>query len=177
MLTRFLKAPLFLVFGLSLLGLSVEAKELPVVLKLVSIQAERTSEKSGDDLYFSITSYSNKKRAGLNRVPMEPLHWLSNNLEAAKDKLLWQDSLQEGEEIEVLISFMRQENPPWDPDNLLGCVEVQLKNHKGRLVKRWGPTKLKDAPPIEMKPKHHLHEQAFKMEGAGAIYEVNFSVH
>jgi len=176
MLERLKLIPLYLGVVVSLLGTAAYAKDLPVTLKLAHIEAERTSLKSGDDLYFSVTTFSSKKRAVQHRFPMEPLHWLSNHLEQANNRLLWQDSLQEGEEIEVLISLMRQDNPPWDPDDVLGSVEVQLKNHKGVLVKRWGPAKLKDTPPIEMLPTSHKHEQAFKMEGEGAVYEVTFSI-
>jgi len=115
----------------------VWAEAIPVRIHLNSIEAIKTSEKGGDELYFDITQYSNKGQAKTNRLPEAPLHWLSKQLPEVKDVALWEGMVQDNEEMKVIISLVEQDNPPWDVDDLIGSALLILQNKKGVLLYRW----------------------------------------
>lgn len=149
---------------------SVFAKEVSILLKLVDIKAEKTSEAAGDELYFDITQYPNLGRPRSDRIPLYPLHWVSNQLSQAKNVILWEGSLAEGESIKLILSLVEQDNPPWDMDDLLGSAELVLANYQGKLKKEWSIPSFVTAKTVEMKKKASPQRYIFK--GDNSRYDV-----
>ena len=84
------------------LGEFAEAKTLQVTLQLAEIRVEKTSEEGGDELYFNVTQYSSLGSTQNTRVPAYPSHWPSQKLHKVKNALLWEGSIKEGEEVQLI---------------------------------------------------------------------------
>ncbi|MDB6096187.1 MAG: hypothetical protein JWM09_465 [Francisellaceae bacterium] len=145
-------------------------------LKLLNIKADEIPDKSTDNIYFSLTHYSNKGKAETLREPIYPTHWSSSNLTLLKNKLLWESSIQEGEEIKLIISLLKQNSAPWETDTLLGSAKVVLSKHKQDEIikKQWGKTSFFEQPDVIMKKKGRGQIYQFKSEGR--IYTLNFLI-
>lgn len=165
----------FIIFVVGLVSNPVMAKEIKVVLKLSSVQAEKTEEKKGDDVYFSITEYSSLGHSKEDRVPVSPAHWLSKQLSGVKNIPLWEASLKENEEVKLIISLNEQDFPPWDVDDLLGSAQLSLKNHAGKLEKEWSIPVFEETKEVEIQHPFS-NPQAYLFKGAGAQYRVAFFV-
>ena len=163
-------------FGLSglllgtLLSGAALAQDLQVSVKLSQIERVRAQEKSGDELYFSVTEYPSKGRPHNDVVPEYPLHWLSDHLKELKDVVLWEKLVKEGEGSSVILSLIEQDAPPWDMDELIGTVKLNLKNEKGKLKKEWTIPNRADTEPVK------AHENEFLLMGSGAEYHVVLKV-
>lgn len=125
------------------------AKDLEVSINLLTIEALKTSERLGDEVYFSVTEYSSKSTPKLFRVPMFPLHWLSRELPQVKNVNLWTGELKEEESVLLILSLIEQDLEPWNVDDHLGSVQVKLANKKGKIVAQWGQPKFSDQPKVE----------------------------
>lgn len=156
------------------------AAPLSLVVKLSDIKVEKTSEKKGDEIYFSITEYSSLNRSKETRVPVQPTHWLSQNVDKLKNVVLWQGTIQESEEIKLIISMMEQDSPPWNPDDLIGNAELTIKNEKGTLHKEWKAPIFAETSEVEMKKEPVTtvgkEPQRFVFKGEKAHYDVAFDV-
>lgn len=113
------------------------ADEMKLVLKLDSIEKKDVQEERGDELYFNITEYSSVDAARHYQVPDFPTHWLSPYLENVKDVSLWKKSLIDGESVELIVSLVERDVPPWNVDDLLGSVKLKLKWENNKLQKQW----------------------------------------
>lgn len=150
------------------------AVAIPVRINLNSIEATKTSEKSGDELYFDITQYSNQGHTKTLRVPAAPLHWLSKQLPDVKNALLWEGMVEENEEMKVIVSLVEQDNPPWDVDDLIGSALLILDNRQGVLRYRW------ELPVFEERVEQQMlksdNPQSFIMKGDNSNYNVSLQV-
>ncbi len=163
-----------LLFMGCLVSLGISAKEFPVVVKLHTIKAERTLNAKGDDLYFEVTQFPTEGEPGDSRIPLYPLHWLSNQLDEVKDLVLWTGVIKEGESTKLTLSLVDQEIPPWEPDDLIGGAQLILKNAKGELNKAWSVPPFAKAKEVEL--INGTYPQRFVFKGDGSLYDVSFSV-
>ncbi len=134
----FVTALLVSIFGI------VEAKTLQVSVKLTSIVVKKTSEKDGDELYFGINEYSNKKISSYTRMPAFPSYWKSQNLSQLKDQLLWHEKIQDGEAVQLVISLLEHDLPPWNLDDHIGTVKLLFRNDQGKIYYKWSIPNLRD---------------------------------
>lgn len=148
-------------------------KILHVTVKLLKIQAMKNVEKSGDEVYFSISEYMVKKEPILTRVPIFPLYWKSKDLSMIQDVVLWSGDIKIDHSASVVLTVMEQDLPPFNPDDLIGSVQVKLKNNKGKIASEWSIPKYRDQPKIEQ-PDSKVPK--FFMYGDGSKYAVVFSV-
>lgn len=153
---------------------AIPAKALRVVVKLTSIKAEKTTEQGGDELYFNVTQYSSFGRSRTERIPQASGYWSFKYLDKVKDISLWEGLLHDKEEIKLILSVVEQDFPPWDLDELIGGAQLLLKNKEGKLAYEWVVPVFEEQADIEMKTPGLLQEFVFK--GAGAVYEVAFTV-
>lgn len=155
----------------------IPAKDFDVVVKLTSIKAEKTTEQGGDELYFNVTRYSSLGSFKNDRIPAEPACWSSKALDKLKDIVLWEGVVHDKEEIKLILSVVEQEFPPWDPDELIGGAQLILRNKKDKLEHEWVVPVFEDRSEIEMKAVDPMQNaQVFLFKGAGAVYEVAFSI-
>lgn len=127
------------VLSIALMGtLGAYAKESTnLVVKLDSIVKIHSQEERGDELYFSITEYSNKQGNDHYQVPNFPTHWLSSHLSQVDDVNIWQKALIDGEAVQLIISLVERDVPPWNVDDLIGSVKLKLKYEQDKLEKEW----------------------------------------
>ncbi len=151
-------------------------KKISAIVKLSTIKAIELNEQGVDEIYFNVTSYSSLGASKNRRIPAGDLCWESKNLEKVKDVVLWEGDLQKAEELKLVLSVVEQDFPPWDPDELIGGAQLLLKNNKGNFSHEWVAPVFEEEVDIEMKGKRPDGSQIFLLKGAGAIYEVTFSV-
>jgi hypothetical protein len=173
------RVTVLLLSGLLFLGGSVaetlQAEEA-LQLKLIHLQGEALSEENGDEVYISVTKYSNLSHPEEFRIPSSPNNWFFKRLNEANNVTLWQGNLVQGEEIKLMISIAEQDFPPWDVDDLIGTLQVTLKEVKGRLVEEWriptmdGQPKIEDRGPVSGKGRR------FILHGDNSRYEAELIV-
>ncbi len=123
---------------LSSYGVSAaDQDKLNLVVKLESIEKIHSQEERGDELYFSVTEYSSTKSSDHYQVPDFPTHWLSAYLDQVKNVNLWEKELQPDEAIQLIISLVERDVPPWNVDDLIGTVKLKLKWKNNLLSKEW----------------------------------------
>ena len=146
------------------------AKDVHVAIKLTKIAAEKTSERAGDKLYFSISEYPNNSEPKLTRVPMFPLHWLSKDLPKHKNTKLWEGKVTDSESVLLIFSLIEQDILPFDPDHHVGSAQVKLINKGGKLSVKWGQPHFNDQPKVDQT------NTKFVMFGNGSKYDVEFKL-
>lgn len=141
---------------------TVFAKDLSI--KLDILERIHAQEKSGDELYFTITEFPEKKPPRNYRIPSYPTHWMSEYLKNVKNITLWHQSFETCEKTDVLISLVEADLPPWDVDDLLGSVELKITCDQGKMKTEWFiPNKANTAAILN-------HEGAFSFTGEHSEY-------
>lgn len=163
-----------LFFGGGLMA-AAQAEEA-LQLKLIHLQAEALSEENGDEVYISVTKYSNLNRPEEFRIPSSPDNWFFKRLTEANNVTLWQGSLAKGEEIKLMISIVEQDFPPWGVDDLIGTLQVMLKEVKGRLVEEWSIPKMDGQPKIEDRGPVSGKGRRYVLHGDNSRYEAELIV-
>lgn len=149
-----------------LLSKPIFAQDLQLSVILSELDAIRTTEKGGDELYFSVTEYSSKEHPRNYLIPEFPMHWLSAHLKDIKNVTLWDKIIKEGEGVSVIFSLIEQEIPPWYLDELIGTVKLKVRNEKGVLKREWIIPNQKDTQPVKQ------HENEFILDGHSAQYHL-----
>lgn len=165
------------VFLLVFVPMSVFAADpgMDIVIKLGEIKSIKSSEKSGDELYFSVTSYVKKSKPTFTRVPMFPVHWMTKHLEKVKDVILWSGTLAVGESRQVVLSLVEQDVQPWDVDDHLGSVKVTFANKGGEIKKQWSVPNYKDQTDVS-KDSDTEEKVSFTFKGEGGEYKASFKM-
>lgn len=163
-----------LFFSLMLTG-SVFAKRHSITPSVIleSIKAEKTLEKRGDELYLAVTEYPSTGMPSHYQIPKFPLYWPSEHLSKVKSLKVWSRELKEGEAATLLLSLIDKDAPPWNTDDLVGEVELHIKNDKGRLITNWG---LPNRDDKTTQPAFTTPDSTFDLRHHGGHYIVNFSV-
>lgn len=161
-----------IIFTLSLMYLSpLQAKDtISLMVKLDDIVKVKSQEESGDELYFNITEYSSIDAARHYQVPPFPTHWLSAYLDKVKDVTLWERQLRAGEGIELIISLVERDVPPWNVDDLLGSVKLKLKWENNQLQKEWSIPNQANTQKLEG------NVNQFLLTGDGGEYRIQLKV-
>jgi hypothetical protein len=146
---------------------------LPVGINLVKLKAVQPSEKAGDELYMNITVYPSQGHSQNFQVPDHPMHWLTKHVNKIDNLTVWHGELKSGESTNIVLSLIEKDAPPFNPDDLIGTVNVFIKNDNGKLVTTWKLPNRTDAKPVEVTEAGK--EQLFKLTGEDSIYEATFS--
>ena len=120
--------------GLAVVSSSLFAKTLYPQVNLLNMKVLQTQEAGGDELYWSITVYPTKGENEFYQVPDKPLHWLSAKLDKVTNLKLWGSELAEGEGATVILALIEQDFPPWNNDDLIGEIQLKIRNEKGEEV-------------------------------------------
>lgn len=139
-------------------------------IQLARLDVVKTSEKSGDELYFSVTVYPNKGRPSHYEVPRHPLHWPSKHLDKLKQAEMWKGTLHNGESASIILSLIERDAPPWNTDDLIGSIRVDVKNSKGHLEATWGMPNRAESAIIVNTPKGPVRR--FELTGQHSQYFV-----
>lgn len=143
------------------------AQGAELTVKLQKLEKLQPTEKAVDELYFSITEFPAQGKASHYQIPSFPAHWLSSHLANVKDVMLWQKTLQKCEPTEVLISLVEEDLPPWNPNDLLGSVQLKISCDNGKLVQSWS------IPNPEITSQVN-HDTVYSFEGEKMKYQATF---
>lgn len=145
--------------------------KIPCRVSLEKIELIQSSEKSGDELYVMVTAYPKNQQPSQSRTPIFPTHWLSKHLAALKDVSIWEAELAEGDSIQLVLTLLEHDVPPWNIDDLIGSAKVILMNQKGKITSKWSIPEYQDLPKI-------IQEQAsvFRFKGEQSEYVVRFNL-
>ncbi len=113
----------------------VKGEEITITLE--ELDAIKSQEKRGDELYFSITEYPSTSPAKHYQVPSFPSHWVSAYFKSLKNIVLWQKDMSTCEPMEVIFSLVEEDLPPWIPDDLLGSAKLKIHCENGKAIKEW----------------------------------------
>lgn len=142
----------------------------PVILTLEDIEVIKTAEQSSsDEIYINITEYSSVDKPTMHRIPEYPSHWLSKYTDKIKNVSLWQKSIQDKESVELVISVIESDAPPWDVDDLIGTVKLKVYLEKGKLEQEW-------TLPNNVIAKQEKEKGHFLLTGDGAEYKISLKV-
>lgn len=115
-----------------------ETKQQNYKIILESImQKTPTRDVFTDKVYASIIKYPQNQRPVMVRVPEFPTYWLANQLGEVKDITLYEDSIGLEESYYLIISFVEQDLEPWNADDLIGTIRLNLKNIAEKLENSW----------------------------------------
>ncbi len=104
---------------------------------LLSITAHRIGEKTGDELYMTITTYPSEGKPSHYRIPKFPSHWMADKLGQINDIKLWKESIKPDQAVTIVFSLIEQDVPPWNTDDLIGTIQLHLKNVNGQIESKW----------------------------------------
>ena len=144
-----------------------------VELRLSDIVSNIASEKSGDELYITVTDYSNFAKPGYSRIPSFPTYWLAKHLNSVSDIKLWEHNFNNGEASQIIISLIEHDMPPWNVDDLIGSVKVNIANRDGKLDIKWDPSIYNNEAAVEQPIKVSPN---FVMKGQNSNYNVTFKI-
>jgi len=113
---------------------------------LVGMKARKTQETKGDELYFHLHIYPSYKEHYSLRIPEVPKIWRSQKLKEVTNVPIFEESIPEGGTVNVVISLMEKDDPPFDSDDLLGVITAHFKNDQGKLKSLWSIPNRTDAP-------------------------------
>lgn len=157
-------------FGLSTFSTIALAQNQELQINLKSFNVVRPQEERGDELYISITEFPKNGLPKNYKVPPFPSHWLSQYLNNFKEMTLWRKSFNECEPLDLLITLVEEDSQPWDPDDSLGSVKLEISCINGKLDEKW------NIPNAEKVAKINEKKNAFHFKGNNAEYDIQFSL-
>lgn len=159
-----------IVIGL-VLAFSGFADDLVVQINVMQMLVDKSDKKNGDRLYFDIAEYRQGELQQFYRIPKKPVHFLSQAIEKVKDVTLWRGTVKEGQAVDLAISLIEEDFPPWNLDDLIGVIKVKLQNNAGKLTTDWR------MPNKGQLISSRLAEQVrFRLTGSGADYKVDLQL-
>lgn len=149
---------------------SLSGQRTPIVLTLESIDIiKNASQFFGDQIYVNVTEYSSVDKPAMYRVPEYPSHWLSKYIDKVQNVVLWQKPILDGESVELIISVVESDAPPWDVDDLVGSVKLKVYIEKGKLEQEW-------SVPNKSIVKQEGLKGSFVLTGDGAEYKISLKL-
>ncbi len=155
------------------IAIPVFASDLTVALTAAKIRLVKQQEVISDELYFDIAEYTKNGLQQFYRVPEKPLHLSARHLNKIKDFKLWHNTLKEGESMQVVISFIEEDNSPWDLDDLIGIIKLRLQNKEGQLITDWNVVNTSNNGWSLNKDDK---QRRFVLTGSGANYQLDLKL-
>lgn len=186
-----IKALLF--FTLAFFATSGYAKSLDVSLYLNKIQARIQNEKKNDEIYFSIIEYTSAHNASKyytmpysshkHRHFSSPhtsntghpiFHWNSSDFHKLNNIRIWSQKLAPGQGVELYLSVVEHDTPPWDLDDSIGAIKIKLLNRQGKLLSRWSYLGGAQAGNQHVTSNDAIKMHHYVFSGSGAKYHISF---
>lgn len=141
------------------IALSAPAAAAKPELFLNSILDIQPNERSNDEIYLTVTArYSDGEFESYTvpkgqhdpvnlghygaRFPAGPpssprLYWIAKGLKQVKNIPLWTKDLKPGQGVQLVISIMEHDMPPWNLDDLIGSLKIDIGNQNGKIDAKW----------------------------------------
>ncbi|MBB70799.1 MAG: hypothetical protein CMF50_00170 [Legionellales bacterium] len=142
-------------------------------IALLKISAQKRAESS-DEVYLAIAEFHSGSKGKYYTVPPYPIHWSSKMLSKIQDLKVWDGIISDGEGVELLISLMEHDAPPYNPDDLIGTVKVRLQYRDGQLHQEWSsPSKESEQKSIR---QGKAEMAQFSLMSDNANYQLTFEL-
>lgn len=164
---------LLLSLGLLAFATVSYAQNLNLTLTLDKMQVSKLTEKSSDELYFSVVEFPSEGKGAHKTIPEYPLYWSSDHIDKIADLTLWKSSLKPGQSAEVLVSLVEHDVPPWNTDDLLGAFKLHVMNKDGKLITKWDG---KNAENKIEAVKGKNNQNTYTLIGEGGKYMLSVSL-
>lgn len=188
------KILLFIVSCCLLLTFNVYAKPITVSLYLKNIKAIKLNERNKDEVYFSIADFSSNKDNRFYTMPgfvthqhphfvsLAPtgtgghiaLYWSSKHFKQLKHEKLWSRQLKNNQSVEIYLSVIERDSPPWDFDDAIGAIKIKMKNHDGKIIAVWGNLGSEKVTQINSSKNNTGEMKGFLFQGSNSKYEIHF---
>ncbi len=148
-------------------------QSLHPALYVESIQAKQQNEKHGDEIYFAIAVYSKDKNS-FYTVPEQPISTPAKALEKINNVKLWDGELAVGDSIELVVTLVEHDHPPWNTDDTIGVAKIQITNQGGVLKSKWEAPSKNSEQRVVPASAGEIH--SFVFTGNRSAYEVDYQL-
>lgn len=155
---------------------ALAAKSIQANIFLTEIKQIQSQEKH-DEIYFHIIDSDSQHKDSYSEANIPAFvyntdsnsvlvprgshsYWDNSELPEVKSVLLWKKNILNDGAIELLISLVEADTPPWDVDDTLGTVKVVVFNRSGMLHIQIFPQKnsaISDKKDIENGAQYVIH--------------------
>lgn len=108
-----------------------------ISVSLKRLQQVLQQEKAGDELYISVTEFTENERPKFYQIPRFPAHWTSENIGSIKDVVLWKKAMKTCTPTRVIFSLVEEDLPPWNTNDLVGSMQLEVSCEKGKMKTSW----------------------------------------
>lgn len=110
---------------------------LEATLMLDSLDIKEQVSGLSSEIYFNLVERDAQGELSHKTHPLFPYSYTKANLTHFQPTVFWKDVLKKSDHIELNISMIERELPPWMQDELLATIKVSLKEHEGQLITLW----------------------------------------
>ncbi len=160
---------------LILVNTPVFAADIHPTVMIVNMSVNKTTKASGEDEdYLYIAEYDSTGTTRGYTVPRLPLTWPSSHVHQIDDIHIWSGALRDGQSVTLTISLLSENLPPWETDDLVGAVTLNMKNQNGKLISQWKIPNSTAAPQIVQANGHAVERVLFNH--AKGNYRIDFAL-
>ena len=154
------------------------AQSIQAEVNVLSLKVLKQKEIGKDELYLSFAEYRSHQKPKIFRLPKHRIAWTSEMVNRVKDLKVWEGNIKEHESMQLVISLMEQDSPPWDLDDLIGTASVKLCNQctdDKDLKVQWAvPSQVGELAQEESRTDSNIHKIRFS--GPHGEYELILQV-
>ena len=143
-------------------------------LELGEIQVVKESEVGGDEVYISVAEYSNYGKPQYHRIPSYPTYWLSRHLTSVKNVHLWHHDLKDGDAVQLIVSVIERDLPPWNVDDLIGAIKVNVNVKDGKTNVTWDHDQFEKEAEV-LADDEDPKSPHFTLKGNNSEYKISFN--
>lgn len=143
---------------------------------LIKKMVKKVSQEDEDELYYSIfETHQNDDKSNdkLTREPEFPLYFSSNRIQHLKDYIMWRGLMRNGDTIKLAITLMEQDFPPWNPDDLIGVLNINVFFSTSNLKVDWN---IEGVQSLQATTYGNKHEQLVRLATPNTEYHILFEL-
>jgi hypothetical protein len=116
---------------------SAHAIDAHPTLMVVNLKASPNQSQMTHQLYLRVSEYDSNGITRTFTVPHLRLNWPKHRITQVDNLQIWGGALSEEQATSLVVSIMEKNAAPWGTDNLLGVLNLKIKNESGKLLTKW----------------------------------------
>jgi hypothetical protein len=116
---------------------SAHAIDIHPTLTVVNLKANHSKNKVEHQLYLRVSEYDSNGITRTFTVPHLKLNWPNHPINHVDNLQIWGGALSDNQATSLVVSIMEHNAPPWKTDNLIGVLNLKLRNEQGKLLTQW----------------------------------------
>lgn len=113
------------------------ADDIHPTLTVIDVQSRHSNTHTPKKVYLHITEYNSTGTARAFTVPNLPLNWPARHIHPVDNLQIWGGALKENQSTSLVVLIMEHNAKPWNTDDLIGVVTINIKNQQGKLISEW----------------------------------------